>query len=80
MTILDQNYRSTGNILEGANGVIKNNDDRHPKDLWTAAERGRLINVRRSFKDSERRNGSRKRSNRFMTTATPTVKWRSSTE
>ena len=53
MTILDQNYRSTGNILEGANGVIKNNDDRHPKDLWTAAERGRLINVRRSFKDSD---------------------------
>ena len=53
MTILDQNYRSTGNILEGANGVIKNNDDRHPKDLWTAAERGRLISVRRSFKDSD---------------------------
>lgn len=53
MTILDQNYRSTGNILDGANGVIKHNDDRHPKDLWTASERGRLINVRRMMKDSD---------------------------
>ena len=47
MTILDQNYRSTGNILDGANGVIRNNDGRHPKDLWTASERGRKIQVRR---------------------------------
>ena len=47
MTILDQNYRSTGNILDGANGVIRNNDGRHPKDLWTASERGRKIVVKR---------------------------------
>lgn len=53
LTILDQNYRSTGNILDGANGVIRNNDDRHPKDLWTASERGRMIQVRRSLKDSD---------------------------
>lgn len=52
-TVLDQNYRSTGNILDGANGVIKNNDDRHPKDLWTASERGKLIQVRRSCMDSQ---------------------------
>ena len=53
MTVLDQNYRSTGNILDGANGVIRNNDDRRPKDLWTASERGRRIEVRRSFRDSD---------------------------
>lgn len=52
-TILDQNYRSTGNILDGANDVIRNNDDRPQKDLWTAAERGRPIYVRRSFRDSD---------------------------
>ncbi len=53
VTVLDQNYRSTGNILDGANGVIKNNDARHPKNLWTAAERGRKIEVRRFFRDTD---------------------------
>ncbi|MEG1602094.1 MAG: UvrD-helicase domain-containing protein [Cloacibacillus sp.] len=53
MTILDQNYRSTGNILAGANGVIKNNDDRHPKDLWTASDMGSAIKVRRVSMDSQ---------------------------
>ena len=51
--ISDQNSRSTGNILDGANGVIRNNDGRHPKDLWTASERGRKIVVKRFLKDSD---------------------------
>ena len=55
VTVLDQNYRSTGNILDGANGVIRNNDGRHPKDLWTASERGRKIQVRR-FSNNEDEN------------------------
>ena len=33
--ILNQNYRSTNNILEGANSVIKNNKARVPKDLFS---------------------------------------------
>ena len=33
---LDQNYRSTGMILDAANAVIKHNAERRPKDLWTA--------------------------------------------
>lgn len=53
MTILDQNYRSSGNILDGANGVIRNNDDRHPKELWTVAERGRPIYLRRHLTDEK---------------------------
>lgn len=40
---LEQNYRSTGNILNGANGVIKNNTERKDKTLWTAEEDGELI-------------------------------------
>lgn len=33
---LEQNYRSTQNILDGANAVIKNNRQRKGKNLWTA--------------------------------------------
>lgn len=49
--VLDQNYRSTKHILEGANNVIKNNSDRHPKNLWTAAGDGELIYVYRARND-----------------------------
>lgn len=40
---LEQNYRSTGNILNGANGVICNNKDRKEKTLWTSRDAGALI-------------------------------------
>ncbi len=40
---LEQNYRSTGNILDAAHSVISNNRGRKPKRLWTAAEKGSKI-------------------------------------
>ena len=42
---LEQNYRSTGNILSAANEVISNNKGRKGKTLWTAGEDGELIGV-----------------------------------
>ncbi|NLD05474.1 MAG: UvrD-helicase domain-containing protein, partial [Synergistaceae bacterium] len=51
IVVLDQNYRSTGKILEGANGVIRKNSDRHPKDLWTAEPGGKPISIYRSRTD-----------------------------
>ena len=40
---LEQNYRSTGNILEAANAVIKNNSTRHQKRLWCDKGEGERI-------------------------------------
>lgn len=41
---LEQNYRSSGNILNAANSVISNNYSRKDKKLWTDSEEGRKIN------------------------------------
>ena len=43
---LEQNYRSTQNILDAANAVIKNNAGRKGKTLWTAAGEGEKIHLR----------------------------------
>ena len=40
---LEQNYRSTGTILDASNAVIAHNRDRKPKTLWTDAGRGEPI-------------------------------------
>ncbi|WP_281673189.1 DNA helicase PcrA [Staphylococcus auricularis] len=40
---LEQNYRSTKNILNAANEVIKNNNERKPKGLWTSNVEGEKI-------------------------------------
>ena len=42
---LEQNYRSTSNILDAANAVIKNNAGRKGKNLWTNSGEGEKITV-----------------------------------
>ena len=42
---LEQNYRSTNNILEAANGVITNNRERKPKELWSDLGEGEPVRV-----------------------------------
>ena len=42
---LEQNYRSTGTILDAANAVIANNREQKPKHLWTDADRGEPVRI-----------------------------------
>ncbi|CAH1209202.1 ATP-dependent DNA helicase PcrA [Paenibacillus auburnensis] len=53
--LLEQNYRSTSNILNAANGVIALNTGRKPKKLWTDSDEGPKIKVFRG--DSEHDEG-----------------------
>ncbi|WP_224490570.1 ATP-dependent helicase [Robertkochia flava] len=50
---LEQNYRSTGNIVRAANSVIEKNKSRLDKVVWTANDDGNLIKVHRSDTDAE---------------------------
>ena len=43
---LEQNYRSTGNVLAAANAVIRNNVGRKDKALWTSEEDGEKLHFR----------------------------------
>ncbi|PHV71939.1 DNA helicase PcrA [Sporanaerobium hydrogeniformans] len=42
---LEQNYRSTKNILDAANSVVAHNKGRKPKRLWTESEAGETISI-----------------------------------
>jgi len=48
---LEQNYRSTGTILQAANAVIANNSDRLGKELWTEISDGEPIRVYTGFNE-----------------------------
>lgn len=50
---LEQNYRSTQNIVNAANAIIKYNKDQMPKDVWTDNEVGPKINLIRSNSDND---------------------------
>ncbi len=51
MVRLEQNYRSTGNILDAANGLIQNNSGRLGKKLWTSGSKGDPISLYRAYND-----------------------------
>ena len=50
---LEQNYRSTQNILDAANAVISHNTERKGKNLWTANGPGEKIVVDNAFDEQE---------------------------
>lgn len=50
---LEQNYRSTKNIVNIANSVIKHNKAQLRKDVWTSNEEGTLIEVVKASSDNE---------------------------
>jgi DNA helicase II / ATP-dependent DNA helicase PcrA len=50
---LEQNYRSTGNILAAANAIIANNSGRIGKKLWTAGGRGEPIRLYRGYNERD---------------------------
>ncbi len=50
---LEQNYRSTGNILAAANAVIAHNPDRLGKELWTAGAAGTPIEVYAAYNEQD---------------------------
>ncbi|MGZ8241276.1 MAG: DNA helicase II [Methylobacter sp.] len=50
---LEQNYRSTGNILKAANKVISMNDGRMGKELWTDSGDGDLISLYAAFNEQD---------------------------
>ena len=50
---LEQNYRSTKNIVNAASSVIKNNKKQLEKEVWTANEEGEKIKVIRNASDSD---------------------------
>jgi len=50
---LEQNYRSTGNILKAANALIAHNEGRMGKKLWTAGEDGHKVQVYAAFNEQE---------------------------
>ena len=53
---LEQNYRSTGNILEAANALIANNSGRLGKNLWTTDREGALIRLYSAFNEMDEAN------------------------
>ena len=50
---LEQNYRSTKNIVNAANSVIEKNKTRLDKEIWTSNDQGEPIKVMRTISDGE---------------------------
>ena len=53
---LEQNYRSTGHILNAANAVIRNNQGRKGKTLWTDRGEGEKVIIKTTFNEGDEAN------------------------
>lgn len=53
VVLLEENYRSTGNILKVANDIIKNNKHRKDKTLWTKNVDGPKIRYHRAYDEKD---------------------------
>ena len=53
---LEQNYRSTQNILDAANAVIRHNEGRKGKTLWTENGDGEKVIIKTAFNESDEAN------------------------
>ena len=50
---LEENYRSTGHILDAANAVIRNNQGRKGKELWTRAGPGEMLHLYTAMNEND---------------------------
>jgi DNA helicase-2/ATP-dependent DNA helicase PcrA len=50
---MEQNYRSTKNIIEASNSVIEKNEKRYPKKLFTESESGEKVFIYNAFSEKE---------------------------
>jgi len=50
---LEENYRSTGHILDAANAVIRNNQGRKGKELWTKAGAGEMLQLYTAMNEND---------------------------
>ena len=50
---LEQNYRSTGSILQAANALIQNNCSRLGKELWTEGDQGEKLNLYSAYNEQD---------------------------
>ena len=50
---LEENYRSTGHILDAANAVIRNNQGRKGKELWTKAGPGDMLHLYTAMNEND---------------------------
>jgi len=53
VAFLEENYRSTGNIIRAAAAISKNNARRRPKNLWTKNPGGKLIRITETSDENE---------------------------
>ena len=65
---LEENYRSTKNIIEAASRVISHNTERRDKELWTANEEGEKIQLIEAYDEHDEAIKVVNEVNRLMTT------------